>query len=189
MARVRPSIKNNLLYLDHPSELRTLVGVWPSSAANPTPTPTTAGTCPNTYRGADAVCAHFFFPRNPLRTTSLKTMFRPPSNCCRWSKSPVISRYGARWRHREAVQDALGGTLRTFLGARNGSPPLLLPHLALLGRNPGPTPPDQPPPPPNADRGGTARALTQQRGMFPSAGLRLCSPRRWDPSLPRHGAS
>ena len=28
----------------------TLVGVWPSSAANPAPTPTTAGTCPNTYR-------------------------------------------------------------------------------------------------------------------------------------------
>ena len=30
--------------------VRTLVGVWPSSAANPVPTPTIAGTCPNTYR-------------------------------------------------------------------------------------------------------------------------------------------
>ena len=30
--------------------VRTLVGVWPSSAANSAPTPTTAGTCPNTYR-------------------------------------------------------------------------------------------------------------------------------------------
>ena len=30
--------------------VRTLVGVWPSSAANPVPTPTTAATCPNTYR-------------------------------------------------------------------------------------------------------------------------------------------
>ena len=29
---------------------RTLVGVLPSSAANPAPTPTTVGTCPNTYR-------------------------------------------------------------------------------------------------------------------------------------------
>ena len=60
----------------------------------------------------------------------------------------------------------------------NGPPPLPLPHLALLGRNPGPAPPNQPPLPPNADRGGTAQALPQQRGTFPSAGLRLCSPRR-----------
>ena len=62
----------------------------------------------------------------------------------------------------------------------------LSPHLALLGRNPGPAPPNQPPVPPNADRGGTPRALPQQRGTFPSAGLRLCSPRRLAPSLPRH---
>ena len=79
--------------------------------------------------------------------------------------------------------------LRAFLGAGNGPPPLLLPHLALLGRNSGPAPPNQPPLPPNADRGGTARALPQQRGTLPSAGLRLCSPRRLAPSLPRHGTS
>ena len=42
---------------------------------------------------------------------------------------------GARWRHRGALQDALGGTLRTFLGAGNGPSPLPLPHLALFGRN------------------------------------------------------
>ena len=29
------------------------------------------------------------------------------------------------------IQDALGGTLRTFLGAGNGPPPLPFPHLAL----------------------------------------------------------
>ena len=46
---------------------------------------------------------------------------------------------GARWRHRGARQNALGGTLL---------------HLALLGRNPGPAPPTQPRLPPNADRGG-----------------------------------
>ena len=96
---------------------------------------------------------------------------------------------GARWRHRGAMQDALGGTLRTFLEAGNGPPPLRFPHLALLGRNPGPAPPNQPPLPPNADRGGTARALPKQRGTFPSAGLRLCSTRRFFPSSPRHGAS
>ena len=43
---------SNLLYLDSlpTCPVRTLVGVWPPSAANPAPTPTTAGTCPNTYR-------------------------------------------------------------------------------------------------------------------------------------------
>ena len=71
----------------------------------------------------------------------------------------------------------LAGTLQTFLGAGNGPSPLPLPHLALLGRNTGPAPPTQPPLSPNADRGGTARAFPQQRGTFPSAGLRLCSPR------------
>ena len=33
------------------------------------------------------------------------------------------------------MQDALGGTLRTFLGAGKGPPPFPLPHLALLGRS------------------------------------------------------
>ena len=57
--------------------------------------------------------------------------------------SLVIRRYGARWRHRRAKQDALSGTLRTFLGAENGLSPLPLPHLAFLGRNPGPAPSNQ----------------------------------------------
>ena len=41
------------------------------------------------------------------------------------------------------MQDALGGTLRTFLGADNGPSSLPLPHIALLGRNPRPAPPSQ----------------------------------------------
>ena len=42
----------NLLYLDLPSDcpVRTLVGVWRLNPESPAPTPTTAGTCPNTYR-------------------------------------------------------------------------------------------------------------------------------------------
>ena len=93
---------------------------------------------------------------------------------------------GARWRHRGAIQDALGGTLRIFPGAEKRPPPLPLPHLAVLRLNPGPAPPNQPPLSSNADRGGTARASPQQRGTFSSAGSRLCSPRRLSPSLPRH---
>ena len=53
-------------------------------------------------------------------------------------RTPVRPR--TRWRHRDAIQDALSGTLRTILGAGNGSPPLLLPHFAVLGRYSGPAP-------------------------------------------------
>ena len=83
----------------------------------------------------------------------------------------------------------IGRDSPNLLGAGNGPPSLPLPHLALLSRNPGPAPPNQPPLPPSVDRGGTARALPQQRGTFPGAGLRLCSPRRLAPSLPRHSTS
>ena len=75
------------------------------------------------------------------------------------------------------------------LGAGNGPPPLPLPYLALLGWNPGPAPPNQTPLPWNADRRGTAEALLQQWGAFPSAELRLCFPRRLAPSIPRHSTS
>ena len=34
------------------------------------------------------------FPRNPLRTTSLKTTFRLPFNDSKWRRSPAISRSG-----------------------------------------------------------------------------------------------
>ena len=62
-------------------------------------------------------------------------------------------------------------------------------YFALLDRRSEPAPPNQPPLPPNADRGGTARAFPQHRGTFPSAELRLCSPRRLASTIPRHGAS
>ena len=81
------------------------------------------------------------------------------------------------WRHRGAIQDALRGTLRTFLGAGIGPPPLPLPHLALLGRNSGPAPPNQPPLPPNTDRGETKRELSRNnRERFLALGY-ACVPR------------
>ena len=48
---------------------------------------------------------------------------------------------GTRWRHRGAVQDALGGTLRTIMGAGNRPAPLPISYFALLGQRSGPTPP------------------------------------------------
>ena len=74
-----------------------------------------------------------------------------------------MSRTGARWCNGGAIQDALGGTLRTFLVAGNGSQPLPLPHLALLDRNRGPAAPNQPSVPPNADRA-AQRELSRNNG-------------------------
>ena len=139
--------------------------------------------------GADAVRAPKLFQEVPAVSRPSRRRFDSPptagGGADHWSSVGT----GARWRHRGAIQDALGGTLRTSLEAGNGPPPLSLRHRALLSRSPGPAPPNQPPLPPNADRGGKARALPQHRGTFPSAGLRLCSPRRLAPSLPRHRTS
>ena len=121
--------------------------------------------------------------------SSLRRRFESPPTAGGGADHRSTVGTGARWRHRGAIQDALGGTLRTFLGAGNGPTRPPLPYLALLGRNPGPAPPNQPPLPPNADRGGTARALPQERRTYPSAGLRLCSLHRLTPSLPRHSIS
>ena len=49
---------------------------------------------------------------------------------------------GTRWSHRGVIQDALGGTLRTVLGAGNGPPTLSHSHFAILGRHSGPAPPN-----------------------------------------------
>ena len=57
----------------------------------------------------------------------------------------------------------MGGTLRTILGARNGPPPLPLPHFALLGRYSGPAPPNQPPLPPDGV-GAAQRELSWNNG-------------------------
>ena len=127
--------------------------------------------------GADAVRAQQFFQEVPAVPRHSRRRFdsTPTVECGAHHRSSVGT--AARWRHRGSIQDALGGTLRTFLEAGNGPPPLPLPHLVLLGRKPRQEPPNQPPLLPNADRGGKARALPQQCGTFPSAGLRLCSPR------------
>ena len=139
--------------------------------------------------GADAVRAQQFFQGAPAVPRHSRRRFDPPptagGEADHWSSVGT----GARWRHRVAIQNPFGGILRIFLGAGNEPPPLPLPHLALLGRNPGPAPPNQPPLPPNADQVGTARPLPQQRGTFSSVELRLCSPRRLAPSLPRHSTS
>ena len=113
-----------------------------------------------------------FFPRDPLLTTSLKTTFRLPFRGGEDHRPPVGP--GPRWRHRGGVQNALGGTLRIILGAGNGPLTFPLPHVPLFGRHSGLALPNQPPLPPDADWCGTTRAVPEQRGTFPSAGLRMC---------------
>ena len=98
-------------------------------------------------------CAQQFFQEVPAVPCHSRRRFDSPptagGGADHWSSFGT----GARCRHRGAFQDALGGTLRTSLGAGNGPSPLLLPYLALLGRNPGPAPPNHPPLPPNAHIG------------------------------------
>ena len=156
-------LESNLLYLDLPydllgSDARRRVAIERCKpCANPHDSGPGHAQIPT--GGADAVRAQQFFQEVPTVPRHSRRHFDSPptagSGADHW---PSVGT-GARWRYCGAIQDALGGTLRTVLGAGNGPPPLPLPHLPLLGRNPGPTPPNQPPLPPNADRGGTARGL------------------------------
>ena len=139
--------------------------------------------------GADAVRAQQFFQDIPAVSRHSRRRFDFLPTAGGGADHRLSVGTGARWRHRGAIQDVLGETLRTFLGAGIGPPPLPLPYLAVIGRTPKPTPLNQPPLPMNADRGGTTRALPRQRETFPSAGLGLCSPRRLAPPLPRHSTS
>ena len=59
----------------------------------------------------------------PYHVTQYNVLDLPPTaggGADHWSSVGT----GARWRHRGAIQDALDGTLRTFLGEGNGPPPL-----------------------------------------------------------------
>ena len=86
--------------------------------------------------GADAVRAQHFFQEVLAVTRHSRQHLDSPltagGGADHWSSVGT----GARWRHRSAIQDALGGTLRTFLGAGKGLPPLPLQHLALLSQIP-----------------------------------------------------
>ena len=149
---------SNLLCLDLPSDL-------PGSGAGrrvaidrfkPCANPRQRGYAEIPTRGADAVRAQQSFQEVPAVPRHSRRRFNSPTTAGggtdHWSSVGT----GARWCHRGAIQDALGGTLRAFVRAGNAPPPLPLPHRALLGRNPGPAPPNQLPVPLNADRGGTA---------------------------------
>ena len=88
---------SNLLHLDHPSDL-------PGSDARRRVTIERCKPCTNLPYSGDmpkylpAGLTQYVFPiifsRRPLRTTSLNTMFRPPSIGWKWSRSPAIKRSG-----------------------------------------------------------------------------------------------
>ena len=100
--------------------------------------------------GIDAVCAQHFFRRILYVPRHSRQRFgSPPMTRIGEDHQPQVGP-GARWSHRVAVQDALGGTLRTVLGAENGTPTLSHPHFAFWGRHFGQAPPNQPPLPPDA---------------------------------------
>ena len=87
---------SNLLYLDLPSDLpgsdaRRRVAI---ERCKPCANPHDSGDMPKYLPAGLTQYVLNNFPRSPRRTTSLKTTFRPPSNGWRWSRSPIISRYG-----------------------------------------------------------------------------------------------
>ena len=182
---------SNLLLLDLPSDLpgsdaRRRVAI---ERCKPCANPHDSGDTPKYLPAGLTQYVLNIFPRSPYHTTSLKTTFRPPSNGWKWSRSSAISRSGDEVASSRCYTRRIGPDSLNLPGSGKWTSTPPVPTLTLLGRHAGPASPNQPPLPPNGDRGGTARALPQQRGAFPSAGLRLCSPRRMAPSLPRHGTS
>ena len=86
--------------------------------------------------GADAVRAQQFFQEvSTVRRHSGRRLDAPPTVGGRADHRSSVGT-GARWRKRGAIQDALGGTLRTLQGAGNGPPPLPPTHLGVTGPEP-----------------------------------------------------
>ena len=165
--------------------VRTLVGAWPLSAANPVLTPTTAGTCLNTYRRGWRSACSTIVPRNPHRTTSLKTTFRPPSNGGRWSRSLFVSRYGGEVASSRCYTRRIGWDSPNLPESGKWTSTSPAPTSCVIGPEARTSTSKSTASTAKCGSGGTSRDLPQQRGTFPSAGLRLCSPHRLAPSLPR----
>ena len=86
----------NLLYLDLPSNLpgldaRQRVEI---ETCKPCTSPHDSGDMPKYLPAGLTQYVLNNVSKKPLRATSLKTMFRPPSNGSKWSRSPAISRSG-----------------------------------------------------------------------------------------------
>ena len=86
--------------------------------------------------GTNPVCAQQYsqeiasVPRNSRQRLGSPSTTRRGEN----NRPPVGP--GAKWSNRGAIQDALGGTLRTVLGAGNGYPTLSHPHFAVWAGTP-----------------------------------------------------
>ena len=117
-------------------------------------------------------------PRNPLRTTSLKTTFRLLFNDSKWRRSRTPIRSRSRWGHRGDVRDALDGSLWTFPGTRNRPPAFSPRDIALLGGYSEPAPLNQSPVPPDANWCCTTGTISEKRGAILGARIRLRSTRR-----------
>ena len=128
---------DNLLCLDLPSDLpgsdsRQRVAI---ERCKPCANPHDSSDIPT--GGADAVCAQHFFKEIPSVPRHSRRCFgSPPTTGGGEDHRPPVGP-GTRWSHRGAIQDALGGTLGTILGAENGPTTLSHPHFVLSGWHSG----------------------------------------------------
>ena len=74
-----------------------------------------------------------FFPRNPLRTTSLKTTFRLPSNDYRWRRSPATSRSGDEVESSPCDTRRIGWDFPNHLGSGKWTSNSPAPIIGVIG--------------------------------------------------------
>ena len=125
---------------------------------------------------ADAVRAQHIFQEVLAVPRHSRRRFDPPPTAGGGADHRLSVGTGARWHHRGSTQDALGETPRTFLEREID---LQLSRSPILRYWAGTT--DQYRQTNRLHRRmrmrAAQRALPQTRGTFPSAGLRVCSPR------------
>ena len=119
-----------------------------------------------------------FSKKSPRHNTSFKTTFRCPSNGWGWSRSPVISRYGDEVATSRCNTRHVGRDYQNLPGSGKWTSSFPAPTSCVIGPGPRTSTAESTASIAECGSGGTARALLQQRGTFPTAGLRLCSPRR-----------
>ena len=119
------------------------------------------------------------FPRSPLRTTSQKTGFIPPSNGWTWTTSPAISQPGdettsPRCYERRIGPDSLNLPGSEKLTSTSPAPTFCVSEPAYRTTSAKPTAS-------TAERGsgGTAHDLPQQWGAYAALGYAYVTPVEW----------
>ena len=74
-----------------------------------------------------------FFPRNPIRTTSLKTTFRLPFNGSKWRRPPATNRSGVEVESSRCYTRRIGGDSPNRPGSGIKTSNSLAPTVCVIG--------------------------------------------------------